>query len=129
MKKKKKQDKTIPIKKRLTLKQKKFIKCFSGSMGNIHASCEEAEVSRATYYRWLSESEAFKEEIENVTEMNVDYAESKLMSVIQEKNVTAIIFYLKTKGKSRGYVEQNEVKIEANPFMQLLENLPDEENK
>ena len=98
-------------------------------MGNIHASCEEAEVSRATYYRWLSESEAFKEEIENVTEMNVDYAESKLMSVIQEKNVTAIIFYLKTKGKSRGYVEQNEVKIDASPFMQLLENLPDEENK
>lgn len=39
-----------------------------------------------------------------------DLAESKLMMAINEGNLTAIIFYLKTKHKGRGYVEGQEIK-------------------
>ncbi|MFH2041684.1 MAG: helix-turn-helix domain-containing protein [Acidobacteriota bacterium] len=45
----------------------------------------------------------------DIEETTLDLGESKLISAINKGNMTAIIFYLKTKGKKRGYVERNEV--------------------
>lgn len=39
----------------------------------------------------------------------LDLAESKLIQNIQDQDTTSIIFYLKTQGKKRGYVEKQEV--------------------
>ena len=47
--------------------------------------------------------------IEQVTEQNLDLAEVELLKQIKEGNIAAIIFYLKTKGKHRGYVERQQV--------------------
>lgn len=60
--------------------------------------------------------EAYTAETESV----IDLAESKLIENIGDNDNTAIIFYLKTKGKKRGYVERSEVettvtKIELTP--------------
>jgi hypothetical protein len=45
----------------------------------------------------------------NECELLLDLAESKLAENIKDNDNTAIIFYLKTKGKKRGYIERNEV--------------------
>ena len=39
----------------------------------------------------------------------MDYAESQLHKQIGEGSTSATIFYLKTKGKSRGYIERQEI--------------------
>jgi len=41
-----------------------------------------------------------------VLEIALDYGESKLFELIADKNPAAVIFFLKTKGKKRGYIEQ-----------------------
>ena len=41
-------------------------------------------------------------------ESSVDLAESELMKAIRAGNMTAIIFFLKTQGRSRGYVERSD---------------------
>ena len=41
-------------------------------------------------------------------EDTLDFVESKLMKAIDDGNVTAMIFFLKTRGKSRGYSERSE---------------------
>lgn len=65
----------------------------------IQVACQKSGVSRATYYRWRKEDEAFAETADQaITEstglMN-DMAESQLLSAIRDRNLTAIIFWLK----------------------------------
>jgi uncharacterized protein YxeA len=47
------------------------------------------------------------------------------MENIQNGMETSLIFFLKTKGKSRGYVETVENKVTVNPFEELMKALPD----
>ena len=42
-----------------------------------------------------------------------DHTEIKLVEAINEGNMTAIIFFLKTQAKDRGYVERQEIKWDS----------------
>lgn len=44
-----------------------------------------------------------------INQATLDLAESKLITKINEGHLTAVIFYLKTKGKARGYIERAEI--------------------
>lgn len=112
---------------RLTKKQKRFIEVYSGpALCNISATCEKVGVSRRNFYYWKQKNEKFREAIEDAEEQNIDLAETKLKRAVLDGDMTAIIFFLKTKGKKRGYVEQIEQKVEVNPFQQLMMSLPDD---
>lgn len=45
--------------------------------------------------------------VDEAREAGIDYAESKLFEMIKEKVPAAVIFYLKTQAKTRGYVEDH----------------------
>ena len=78
-------------------------------MGSISQACNKVGISRRTYYNWIGQDDKFSEAVEEVQESLVDFSESKLLMAINNNNITAIIFHLKTKGKSRGYVERQEI--------------------
>ena len=44
---------------------------------------------------------------EDIAQQTLDLAETKLIGAIRDGNMTAIIFYLKTKGADRGYIEHH----------------------
>ncbi|MCL2305251.1 MAG: hypothetical protein FWC43_07905 [Planctomycetaceae bacterium] len=77
--------------------------------GIIATACVHANVGRQTFYRWLAEDEQFKSDVEDVIEITTDKVEAKLLEQVNRGNLTAIIFYLKCKGKKRGWVERQEV--------------------
>ena len=58
-----------------------------------------------TVYAWKDREEEIAEAIKREKIKQVDFAEGKLQSLIKQENPTAIIFYLKTQGKDRGYYE------------------------
>ena len=66
-------------------------------------------IGRDTHYRWMREDPDYRKEVESVEGIALDFAESGLHEQIMDGNITAIIFYLKTKGKVRGYIERSEV--------------------
>jgi hypothetical protein len=49
-----------------------------------------------------------RQALEDTREKRHDFVELKLMKGINDDNMTAIIFYLKTQCKQRGYVERVE---------------------
>lgn len=100
---------------------------------NMSATADALNVSRATLYNWRNEDSELNEMMTDAEESLIDFSESKLIESIQEGNLTAIIFHLKTKGKRRGYVEGQEIKAtvaatkpltqeEAQAFLRDLEN-------
>lgn len=109
--------------------KKAMIEALEKSLGIVTTAALEVGISRKTHYQWLKEDEEYKAEVESLTDAALDYAESKLFEKITGVEVassvdkdtgepitysvppsdTAIIFYLKTKGKKRGYIERSEL--------------------
>lgn len=78
------------------------------SLGIVSSACKKVKIARQTHYEWLREDADYKAAVQEIDEMALDFVESKLYKQIASDNPTAIIFHLKTKGKSRGYVERME---------------------
>jgi hypothetical protein len=91
------------------IKKEKFIEALEQSMGIISHAAKKIGVDRTTPYRWMREDDEYKKRVEEVLNVPLDFVESKLFEAINHNNITAIIFYLKTKGKHRGYVERHEL--------------------
>lgn len=102
------------------MKKRAFLEKYENTLGNVAKSCKAAQVSRRTYYDWMERDAEFAEKVEEVAESSLDFAESKLKQLINEGNPTATIFYLKTKGKKRGYVEQTDVNVSGSVNLRPL---------
>lgn len=64
----------------------------------IQIACEKIGIARATYYRWRKDQKFASLADSSLGEGNQlinDMAESQLLSSIRDKNLTAIIFWLK----------------------------------
>ena len=104
--------------------KEKFLEILASKSYHIGRACKAFDISRGTYYLWEKE-DWFREKIEWLQEIDIDEAEDTLR--ILRKGIpnvskdgkfidwkvppckTSVIFFLKTKGKSRGYIETKEV--------------------
>lgn len=91
---------------RLTVEQ--IENAIKQTAGNISQAAKALGVSRSTINRRVAESASLKQLVEDTREELVDIAESALRREVVAGNITAIIFTLKTQGKTRGYVERQE---------------------
>lgn len=97
--------------KELTKTQKQFLDAFEKSAGNVSQAAKKAGIHRCTFYQWCDSSDIFKRAVEDIREGLIDYAESMLYKSIRDGNVSSLIFFLKTKGRSRGYVESQQFEL------------------
>jgi len=113
-----------------SIKKRTFLAKLESTLGNISESCKAANIDRNTYYNWLKADPVFAEAVDTVAELNLDFAESCLKRQIKDGNTTATIFYLKTKGKARGYVETYDVRgniaMRTNYYGMTAEELKEE---
>ena len=106
-----------------TNKNKKLIlEALNNSLGVVTDALKSTNLSRTQFYKWMKDDPDFKADVEEVQNVAIDFAESQLYSLISEKNPTAVIFYLKTKGKHRGYIERIEnVNSQKDPFSEMTD--------
>ena len=96
------------------LKKESLLKALEKSLGIVSTACRDVGISRTTYYKYYNEDSEFSSEVDNVGDSTLDFVESKLFDLINNGNVAATIFYMKTKGKRRGYIERQEVESNTN---------------
>lgn len=87
----------------------KLAKAYIKHKGNISKSCRELNISRQTFYRLKNDNEELEQALNEGYEAILHKAEETLQDYIAKGNLTALIFFLKTKGKNRGYNERHEI--------------------
>ena len=91
--------------------KKLLLKALEKSMGIVTNACKIVNLDRSTFYKYYNEDEQFASDVDSMQDYVLDFAESKLLENIKDKKETSIIFYLKTKGRKRGYIEKIEQDI------------------
>lgn len=90
-------------------RKKAMIEALRKTLGIVTPACDIVGINRITYYRWMEKDEKFREQVRDIDNIALDFAESQLHKQIKNGEVSSTIFFLKTKGKSRGYIEKSEV--------------------
>lgn len=122
----------------LDITKKNLLAALEASLGVVTTACKRAGVARSTYYNWLNEDPVFKGAVAELTEVALDFGESQLHKLMQGytlpetkvflnsdtkepievpmirhygPDATSVIFFLKTKGKERGYTPPKAIDI------------------
>ena len=99
-----------------------MLEALEKSLGIVSTACKMVDISRQTHYAWLKADEEYKKAVNSIQDGVLDFAESHLYKLVKEGNPAATIFFLKTKGKKRGYIERQEIEVtEKKPLSWLDE--------
>lgn len=91
------------------IKKDAIIEALGKTLGVVTTACKQVGIARSTFYEWYNNDNEFRTAVDDIQNIALDFAESQLHKQIKDGNSTATIFYLKTKGKKRGYVERQEI--------------------
>ena len=104
--------------------KKSLLEALEKSLGVVTTACRNVGCDRSTFYDHYKKDPEFKMSVDELKNVALDFAESKLHSQIKDGDTTAIIFFLKTQGKGRGYIERKE--IDLNERKNVADLFPDE---
>lgn len=100
----------------MDVKKKATINAYIKTFGNVTQTCNLVGLDRSTFYEWKEKDKEFKKAIEEAQpkERFLDFLESKAVKRINDGSDSVLIFALKTKAKSRGWVEKQEIELSGN---------------
>ena len=115
---------------KLTIKKDAMVQALTKSLGNVSEAALAVGMCRETHYAWLKDDVEYSAAVASLKNVALDFAESQLKKLMEgaerqalthdgeivtikdAPNTSAIIFYLKTQGKGRGYIERSELSTE-----------------
>ena len=105
-------------------KQKELLLGHLRTVPIVEMACKRISISRATFYRWCSEDDEFKAEVENAKVEGVeslnDISEAQLVGLIKEKKFQAIALWLRhnhtrfMSEEKRDLVRRTQKRVELN---------------
>lgn len=87
--------------------------------GMVSLAAARLGIAPRTLYARLERVPSLREALSDERERMLDIAENKLFEQIQAGNYRAIAFYLRTIGRSRGYIERQEISGPAGRPLQI----------
>jgi len=94
---------------KISKKKKLLLQALERSLGVITPACKEVNISRNQFYIYYNTDLEFRKEVDDIQEITLDFAENQLLKKIKEGSEKAILFYMKYKGRKRGYSDSIDV--------------------
>lgn len=98
----------------LTLKQRQMLVALCATKGIVTQASVLTGLSRQVHHDAMQTNENYKSYYARINEILLDWVEGKLFEIIEDKNFNAVKFFLTSKGKKRGYQDDNGVTINNN---------------
>ena len=90
-------------------KLEQVLDAVAGSHGIVSLACKKLGCSWDCLDSYRRKYPQVAAGLTTAREETLDYAESRLFELIKSKNLIAILFFLKTQGKHRGWIERQEI--------------------
>lgn len=88
------------------------------SLGIVTTAARTVGIDRRTHTNWVNNDPDYAAAVAEIQEEALDVVEGALFKKVKDLDTASIIFYLKTKGKTRGYVERVQTQeVKAEPFV------------
>ena len=88
------------------VKKASMLKALKTSLGVVTAACDAVDIDRSTHYQWLKDDPLYSEKVAGLADVALDFVETQLFKQIQAGDNAPTIFFLKTRGRDRGYIEK-----------------------
>jgi len=115
----------IPAKKRTTLAECEIALEKAG--GFISRAAKMLNITTGALSRRIKRSKKLQELKAEIDERYLDLAESKLINKINKEDLGAICFYLKCRGKERGYIEKQIIDLNSKVTPKKIKELSEQE--
>lgn len=106
--------------------KKELLKIAQESCGVVLYASEKANVSRKTFYAWMTKTPWLKEAMTEARDNLVDLAEKGLIKNIKDGDSRACIYVTSTLGKRRGYTQLIETR-DRTKFDDALQDMSDDD--
>jgi len=107
---------------KMDTQKKEMLEALEKSLGIVSTATKTVGIARQTHYNWMKADTDYKKAVDSIQDSVLDFAESHLYKLVKEGNPAATIFFLKTKGKKRGYIERQEIEVTEKKPLSWLDN-------
>lgn len=102
-------EKTPKLSAKTNTQKKRVLQALEKTLGIVSHACKAVNLDRTTFYEWCKVDPEFKHKVDSIGDIALDMAETSLHEQIKDKIPSSTIFFLKTKGRNRGYIEKLEI--------------------
>jgi len=91
----------------------RLLQAMEDTLGNVTLACKKANICRFTYYDYYKNDPEFRRVVDDMENVKLDFAESSLFQQIKTRVPSSTQFYLKYKGRKRGYEDRSTMQHEG----------------
>jgi hypothetical protein len=89
------------------------------SLGIVTPACKEVGISRDRFYTYYNEDPEFKKKVDEINDIQMDFVENQLFKKIKDGSEKSIHFYMRYKGRRRGYNDALDITSAGLPITEI----------
>jgi len=89
--------------------KEKLLQALEKSLGIVTPACKDVGISRDRFYTYYNDDPEFKKAVDDIQNIQLDFVENQLFRKIKEGSERSILFYMKHRGRGRGYSDSLDI--------------------